>query len=103
MNELKLRDVKKVDVAIITIREDEYEAVLARFKSRRPVTGGRHIYEYCDFRTRSNQLSIVIARTVEQGHTAVQAVTHDIIEDLHPHFLVLTGIAGGVPHDEFSL
>jgi nucleoside phosphorylase len=46
---------------------------------------------------------IAIIRSVEQGEGHGQDVARDIIEDLDPQWLLLVGIAGGVPAAEFTL
>ena len=94
----------QVDYAVVTIREDEFEAALRRFSPRQPVAGGKQIYEYAHYRTADgNTVGIAVVRSLEQGHNAAQSVTRDVIEDLVPGWLILTGIAGGVPNSEFSL
>ena len=35
-----------IDVGILTIRQDEFSAVLERFRDRRRVLGGKNLYEY---------------------------------------------------------
>lgn len=93
-----------IHFAILTIREDEFEAVLEKFSPSSPVIGGKQFYEYCQFNNSSgDSLNIVVARFFDQGHSPAQSVTRDIIEDLSPKWLILTGIAGGIPHVEFTL
>ncbi len=110
-NELRMADTihvnrlrRRVDFAIITIREDEFEAILKRFRPLKTVIHGAQIYEYCRLRRPDGRFAkIAIVRTFDQGHNAAQAVAHNVINDLAPRWLILTGIAGGVPHNEFSL
>ena len=66
---LSMDEVKgKVDFAIITIREDEFEAVLDRFNPRQSVDGGRQIYEYCRFTNRAGtEFGVAIVRSLGQG------------------------------------
>src|SRR5271167_2027583 len=80
-----------IDFAIITVREDEFKAVLKRFSPHRPVTGGREFYEYCRLRTLQGYLRVAMVRTFEQGQTAAQQVAHNTIEDLDPKWLILCG------------
>jgi len=94
----------RVDFAVITIRPDEFEAVLERFSPRQPVEGGKQLYEYCRLTTdESVECSVVVVRSLEQGANSAQSVARDVIEDLDPRWLILVGIAGGVPDSEFSL
>lgn len=94
----------RVDLAIITILQEEYEAVLERFSPRKTVDGGKQFYEYCRFRTETNtKCGVAVLRSLEQGATAAQSVARDVIDDLNPGWLLLTGIAGAVPDAKFSL
>jgi nucleoside phosphorylase len=95
---------KRVEFVIITIREDEFEAVLNRLTSRCPVVKGRQGYEYAMLRRPDGRrVSVAVVRAFDQGQTVAQLVARDAIEDLAPRWLILTGIAGGIPDNEFSL
>jgi predicted nucleotide-binding protein/nucleoside phosphorylase len=93
----------KVDFGIITVREDEFEAVLARFPSTGRVSGRRH-YNLCqvDLPGGGSYLGAVL-RCIEQGNGEAQSAAHDLLEELKPQWLFVVGIAGGVPSDEFCL
>jgi nucleoside phosphorylase len=94
----------KVDIAIITTREDEFEAVLQRFKPVPYREPGKRSYGICHLETKGgNHYTIAIARCSEQGNDTSQQLAHDIIHDLDPRLILVVGIAGGVPHDEFTL
>ncbi|EAQ79622.1 phosphorylase family protein [Blastopirellula marina] len=94
----------KVDFAIITIRPDEYKAVLDRIPNRKAVMGGNWLYEYADVETANNEfVSVAIARTQGQGHGPAQQVANNMVLDLEPKWFVLIGIAGAFPNDDFSL
>jgi nucleoside phosphorylase len=94
----------RIDFAIITIREDEFEAVLRRLQPRTPVVGGRQFYEYCKLRKHDGRsATVAVVRAYDQGQTVAQSVSRDTIEDLFPRWLILTGIAGGIPDSEFTL
>lgn len=93
-----------VDFGVITVRQDEFAAVLQRFSPRSPVTGGRRLYEHCSLRTvDGRECGVAMVRCLEQGPGMAQAVTRDLIDDLDPRWLLLVGIAGGLPCDEYSL
>jgi nucleoside phosphorylase len=47
--------------------------------------------------------TLAVLRCLEQGNADAQAATHALLEDLAPRFVLVVGIAGGVPSDEFSL
>ncbi len=87
-----------VDVGIVTIREDEFRAVLKRLRGRLPVSGGRQLYDYTRVTARGGDtLGVVVARCLEQGQGHAQSVTQELIDDLDPPWLFLVGIGGGVP------
>ena len=93
-----------VDVGIITIREDEFEAVLRRFSSRQHVKGSGSDYEFAEASTTAGgKLRIVIARSAEQGQSAAQALASTMISDLAPKWIFVVGIAGAFPASEYTL
>lgn len=94
----------QIDFAIITIRPDEYEAVLKQFSPLSPVIGGNQFYEYASIRTAHHfSTTVAVVRAYDQGHVAGFSVARSMIDELQPRWLVLTGIAGGVPDGDFSL
>src|SRR5688572_25120519 len=98
----KLR--RKIDFAILSVRDDEYEAVLRRFTPSQPVHGGSQVYEYVRFyNVNQEPVTILLARQLEQGHTAAQNAARNILEDVAPRWLLLVGIAGAIADPEFSL
>jgi nucleoside phosphorylase len=93
-----------VDVGIITIREDEFEAMLDRFRSLRHVRGTGSDYEYTKLSTKSKaEMRVVLARCPEQGQGAAQALASTMITDLKPPWILLVGIAGALPGSEYTL
>ncbi|HSN97971.1 MAG TPA: tetratricopeptide repeat protein, partial [Candidatus Nanopelagicales bacterium] len=96
--------IDKVDIGIITVREDECAAVLQRFPDAICTASGRRRY-----RIRRLQLSpteaytVAVLRCAEQGNGEAQAAARDLLEDLAPAWILVVGIAGGVPAHEFSL
>lgn len=100
----KIEDVKgKVDFGIITIRQDEYEAVLKRLPPE-SIAPGRQTYALSRLTT-SNDDEYLIAsvRCPEQGNGQGQATAHMLIEELNPQWILLVGIAGSVPDYEYTL
>jgi nucleoside phosphorylase len=87
-----------IDIAILTIRQDEFDAVMARFPSDSMAHGERDymLSTVDDYR-------VAVVRAVSQGNQDSQQTTNDIIADLDPSWIVVTGIAGGVPDDDFTL
>lgn len=93
----------KVDFGIITVREDEFKAVLRQFPSEDNIKGQRN---YALSRVQAGgpeSYLLAIVRCTEQGQGEAQAVATDLINDLDPHWLLIVGIAGGVPDDDFTL
>lgn len=101
---MNLADVNgKVDFGILTIREDEFAAVLERFPPSNLVSGQRH-YNLCRVELpRGESYLVAVLRCVEQGNGEAQDAARDMLEDLAPAWLLVVGIAGGVPSDEFTL
>jgi nucleoside phosphorylase len=101
---LQAIDLKgKVHAAIITIRHDEYEAMESRLGKVQTVVGN-NTYKYAELTPHEGDpISVVLTRVVGQGNTRAQAVASNIINELDPAWLILVGIAGGVPDTEYSL
>jgi nucleoside phosphorylase len=94
----------KVDVGIITVREDEFRAVLKRFPARSLVRGGSQFYQYARVGPPAGpELGVAVVRCLEQGQGFAQSVTRDLLDDLNPPWLFLVGIGGGVPRSDYSL
>ena len=102
--ETSVNDLKgKIDFGIITIREDEFEAVLQRLPAQQLVTG-RQGYAISRLQTANgDEYMIAIARCIEPGNGQGQLVARDLIDDLDPQWLFLVGIAGSVPDYEYTL
>ncbi|WP_372720031.1 AAA family ATPase [Novipirellula sp.] len=102
---INVEDIKgKVDFAVITIRPDEFTAVLNRIPKLKIVTHGRWLYQYGTVKTIDNApVNIAVARTPGQGHGPAQQVANNILFELEPKWVVLAGIAGAFPNDDFSL
>src|SRR5438128_1957976 len=97
----------KADIAIITTRDDEFGSVFDRLEECRsePLDGpsGR-TYAIFSVPTRANKAcAVALVRGFEQGNDVSQQVASDMIRDLDPQLLLVVGIAGGVPHNEFTL
>lgn len=95
----------KVDIAIITVLPDECEAVLERFKPYAPYhhPHGR-TYWICNLQTKDgHDCKVAIVRTSDQGNDISQKLATDIIADIKPGLILIVGIGGGVPDEEFTL
>ncbi|TPW00355.1 MAG: hypothetical protein USCAAHI_00203 [Beijerinckiaceae bacterium] len=95
---------QKPRIVVITIREDENAAVVSRVSELGFYPGKHRTYKLrsVDHRTKGSY-PIAIFRATEQGPNKAQNVARNAIEDLDPEFIVLAGIAGGVPSKEFTL
>ena len=94
----------QVDIGIITIREDEFEAVLDRLPSWRHVDGVASNYSYAKVPTKAGEeLRVAVARSPEQGLGAAQALASSMINELGPKWIFVVGIAGGIPASEYTL
>jgi nucleoside phosphorylase len=92
-----------VDFAIITIREDEYEAVYDKFAPSGTLRKQRR-YEVGAVPTaKGGYHRFAIVRCLGQGEAIAQDVTRDVIDDLRPHWILLVGIGGAVPSFDFTL
>jgi nucleoside phosphorylase len=94
-----------VDIGIVTIRDDEFRAVLGAFPDKVGMHRGRH-REYALRHADAGggeRYTLAILRQIEQGNGEAQTATRDLIDDLAPRLLVIVGIAGGLPSDDVTL
>lgn len=93
----------KVDFGIITIREDEFEAVLQRFPTEY-FTKGAQTYSVSHFiNSQDEEYVIASVRCPEQGNGQGQNVAHNLINELDPQWILIVGIAGSIPDEEHTL
>ena len=93
----------KIDFGVISIREDEFVAVLERFAPDQYAMGSQR-YEIGRVRTNGGGYYTVAAvRCVEQGQGHAQKVATDLIKDLEPRWLLVVGIGGSMPSMDFTL
>jgi nucleoside phosphorylase len=94
-----------VDIGILTIRDDEFRAVLDAF----PTKAGRFKGAHREYNLRhadvgnGQRYTVTVLRQVEQGTGEAQDVARDLIEDLAPKLVLVVGIAGGLPSDDVKL
>jgi nucleoside phosphorylase len=94
-----------IDIGILTIRDDEFRAVLQVFADGHAIYKGRH-REYTLRTADAGQgasYRLAILRQIEQGNGEAQEAARDLIDDLQPSLLLVVGIAGGLPSDDISL
>lgn len=102
--QLSVAEVKgKIDFGIITIREDEFQAVLDRLPTENLIKG-RQTYALSRLQTDNDDAYLIASvRCPEQGNAHGQMVAHTLIEELDPQWVLLVGIAGCVPDAEYTL
>lgn len=94
----------KIDFGIITIREDENNAVLRKFKRSGILKGKNRSYILSRIKAKNNNwYNVAIIRCIGQGGGISQDTARDMIEDLDPNWIILVGIAGGIPAYEYTL
>jgi nucleoside phosphorylase len=92
------------DVVVITMRQDEYDAVASRIGATTSRFCGNRTYSFGTVPGVSGKgLRLALIKTTQQGVGSAQDTARDAIEDLKPGLLMLVGIAGAVPDDEFTL
>ena len=94
-----------VDVGIITIRDDEFLAVLDSFPESAGIHRGsnrEYTLRYADAGEGKRYL-IAVLRQIEQGNGEAQEAGRDLLDDLDPTLLLVVGIAGGLPSDDITL
>ncbi len=102
-----IRSVKELHgqvlAALVTVRKDEYEALLSRFDGHFSVDDGKNLYECACIDTPSGQQLIAICRCHDTGNSVAQAVTANVLTEISPPWILVVGIAGGFPDTEFTL
>jgi nucleoside phosphorylase len=94
----------QIHFGIITVKSEEFQAVHNAFDHWEDVEGGDHTYFITRVQTRAgHERTVSLVRLLEQGQDVAQKVTRDLIEDLNPKWIMLVGIAGGLPDNEYSL
>ncbi|WP_437981392.1 ABC-three component system protein [Sorangium sp. So ce117] len=96
-----------VDFAIITIKDEELAAVLEQFPAVCETVKANRDYAIIRVPTRpeaeSSAAVVAVTKCPSQGNGISQDLARDIISDLDPQWLLLVGIAGGAPTNEFTL
>lgn len=112
-NELGIRETdkmnpnKQIDIGIITIKEEEFKAVLDVFNDGSDVFVSPDTHRHYNLRVadagNNNTYKIAIIRQPEQGNGEAQSAARDCIEDLNPRLILVVGIAGGLPSKDYTL
>ena len=93
----------EVDVALITILREEYEAVLRHLRRRRTAAGttrhpNRYSWELGEISSRTGRRTfrVVLGMAGRQGTSGGLLVVRDTVEAFRPDYVLLVGIAGGL-------
>jgi nucleoside phosphorylase len=95
----------KVDIGIVTIRDDEFRAALAAFPDKAgTLQGASRMYtlRHADAGG-GERYRIAVLRLIEQGQGEAQDAARDLIDDLGPRLVLVVGIAGGRPSADVTL
>ena len=92
-----------IDIGIITIKEEEYEALLDKFNTTKQLDGKNRDYDLASVPTDRGVCHVAITRCLQQGNANAQNAVNELLHDLEPRFVLVVGIAGGVPSQEFCL
>ncbi len=96
----------QISIVIVTVRNDEFLAVCSAFHAKASVTGGQNLYRFGVVDTPDGSVGVAICRCSEEGNAKAQTVTGHALDDFRsapPLWVLLVGIAGGFPDNEFSL
>lgn len=96
---------RKVDIGILTIREDEFRAALGAFRVKAGVYRGatrEYTLRYADAGD-GRRYTIAILHQLEQGNGEAQEAARDLLDDLHPRLILVVGIGGGFPAGDATL
>lgn len=96
-------EMLKIHVGIISFKEEEYAALLDKFKTSSVVSGKNRSYDVAEVGTPSGVCRVAVTRVAQQGTLHAQAAAAELLRDLSPSFVLVVGIAGGVPTPDFGL
>ncbi len=92
-----------IDVGIITIKEEEFKALLDKFEPSETIAGANRDYDVISIETPRGVCRVAITRCAQQGNVHAQSAATELLSDLKPAFVLVVGIAGGIPSLDFCL
>ena len=92
-----------IDIGILTIREDEFRAVLNVFPDHHYKSRHREYTLRTADAGQGARYRLAVLRQIEQGNGEAQEAARDLVDDVQPLLLLVVGIAGGLPSDDISL
>jgi nucleoside phosphorylase len=99
----------QVDIAIVTILQEEYEAVKRRLKNVRRDPGtkdqpNQYAWVLGEIETTNGDTyQVVLAMTLHPGNTSGSLGTSKTVARWRPRYVLLVGIAGGLPREQLAL
>ncbi|MCY0989516.1 hypothetical protein OV203_20415 [Nannocystis sp. ILAH1] len=103
LNELIGERVMKIDVGILTMKEEEYDALLDKFAPSGARSGENRSYDVAEIDTPRGICRVAITRVAKQGNVYAQNAASEMLSDVAPSFVLVVGIGGGVPTPDFCL
>jgi nucleoside phosphorylase/energy-coupling factor transporter ATP-binding protein EcfA2 len=93
----------KVDVGILTMRDDEFQAVIGRFPVSE-VVKGRRIYNLSALTTLDGDYyDVAVLPVADRTSREAEGAARDILSDLRPDWILLVGVGAAVPSATFTL
>lgn len=91
----------KVDAVIVSIKQEEFEAVVKLFTIDTTTSDGLRHWNMCRVWSEeaNRNFRVAIVRANEQGNIESYAITRDAIQDLEPACVLVVGIGGAAPGD----
>lgn len=99
----------QVDIAIVTILQKEYDAVKRRLKNWRYAPGmkdqpNQYAWGVGEIEAANGgTYQVALAMTFHPGNTSGTLGTGKTVERWHPRYVLLVGIAGGLPREQLGL
>lgn len=98
--------VRQVEIGIITIKEEENEAVLKRFPAQELLSSPetKRLYALGVLRQSDGRMvKYAVIRCEGQGNTTSLEATRDMLVDVAPQVILVVGIAGAAPGKDVTL
>jgi nucleoside phosphorylase len=92
-----------LDVGIVTMKEEEYEALLKKVRPTATHRGANRDYDVAAVATPHGPCRVGITRCIQQGNAHAQNAATEMLADVSPAFVLVVGIAGGIPTSDFCL
>lgn len=95
-----------ISIGVITIRLDETDHFLSEFNVLGTIEGQSQTYSLCEApnaTSESRRKYIAHICLLEQGPESARKATHQLLTEMQPDCIVVVGIAGGTPNEDFFL